>query len=219
VDALRGENTLVLLDPRGQGDSDKPLEMAAYTPSQRVADVLAVMEALGVERANFLGYSLGGLVGFDLGHQAPQRVRSLMIGGASPFGHPPLLAFAELLRKGMETFTTEFERTQGPLTAAERARGLASDAAALAAACLVERPSLEAALGAMHQPILLYCGDQDPSYERARRAAALLPNASFVSLPGLNHRQAGGAASLPHITAFQQRVRSGAGVWEQAPKG
>src|SRR5436190_1642817 len=42
VDALKKENTLVLLDPRGQGESDKPHEAAAYTADQRVADVLAV---------------------------------------------------------------------------------------------------------------------------------------------------------------------------------
>src|SRR5690349_17922422 len=67
VDALNGENTLVLLDPRGQGESEKPHETAAYVPEQRVADVLAVMDALGIARADFLGYSMGGRVGFDLG--------------------------------------------------------------------------------------------------------------------------------------------------------
>src|SRR5207253_8078204 len=130
-------------------------------------------------------------VGFNLGAQAPQRVRSLMIGGASPFGGPPNLAWAELLRQGMEKWVAELERTGGPMPADMRAQRLASDGAALAASVLVERPSLEAALGAMNLPILLWCGDQDPAHERAKRAAALLPNATFVSLHGLKHREAG----------------------------
>jgi pimeloyl-ACP methyl ester carboxylesterase len=214
VDALQGEHTLVLIDPRGQGESDTPHESAAYSPAQRVADVLAVLDALGIGQAHFLGYSMGGRVGFDLGAQAPQRFTSLMIGGAQPFGSAPDPAWAEQFRQGMETVITEYERTLGPLEADRRARWLASDAAALAAERLVERPSLEAALGAMHLPILLYCGDQDRAYEPLQRAAALLPNATLVSLPGLNHRDGmfNGAASLLHITAFLQRVSAGVGA-------
>jgi pimeloyl-ACP methyl ester carboxylesterase len=212
VDALRGESTLVLLDPRGQGDSDKPHETAMYGVEQRVADVLAVLDALGIEQADFLGYSMGGRVGFDLGHQAPQRVRSLILGGTgAPFGGRPNVAWAELLRQGMEAFVAELDRAQGPQPADRRARWLASDGEALAAATLVERPSLGAALPSMNLPILLYCGDQDPAHESAQHVAALLPDAAFVSLPGLNHRQAGlSTAILPHITAFLQRVRTAA---------
>jgi pimeloyl-ACP methyl ester carboxylesterase len=221
VDALKAENTLVLLDPRGQGDSEKPHEPGAYGPAQRVADVLAVLDALGIGRADFLGYSMGGRVGYDLGAQAPERFFSLMIGGNHPFGNPPNPASAERLRKGMEAVMDEVNRAEGPLPAELRAQRLASDAEALAAVTLVERPNLEVALEAMRLPILVYCAERDPAFERAQRAAALLPNAIFVSLPGLNHREGlfKGAASLPHITAFLQRVRSGAGVWEQAPKG
>lgn len=214
VDALKGENTLVLFDPRGQGESDKPHQTAAYSPDQRVADVLAVMDALDIRQADYLGYSMGAQVGFSLGAQVPQRFLSLMLGGASPFGNAPILAWAELLHQGMAAFLAENERLQGPQPADRRARWLAMDAESLAAATLVERPSLESVLGTMNLPILLWCGDQDTSHERVRRAAALLPNASFVSLPGLNHRQAGldSAATLPHITAFLQRVRAGAGA-------
>src|SRR5438093_1084823 len=45
VDALKAEHLLVLLDPRGQGDSDKPHKTALYIPAHRVADVLAVLDA------------------------------------------------------------------------------------------------------------------------------------------------------------------------------
>ena len=67
VDALKGQYTLVLLDPRGQGASDKPHQTAMYSSDQRVADVLAVLDALHIEQAHFAGYSMGGRVGFDLG--------------------------------------------------------------------------------------------------------------------------------------------------------
>lgn len=219
VDALKGENTLVLLDPRGQGDSDKPHESAAYGPAQRVADVLAVLDELGIGRADYLGYSMGGWVGYELGHRASERFTSLLLGGAQPFGNPPGGAMAELLRQGMsgrsamEAVTAAVERSQRPMPADWRERYLANDAEALAASALVERPTLESALGTLSLPILLYCGDQDPTHERAKRAAALLPDATFISLPGLDHGEGlvNGAAALPHITAFLQRVRAGAG--------
>jgi pimeloyl-ACP methyl ester carboxylesterase len=214
VDALKGDNTLVLLDPRGQGDSEKPHESAAYSPDQRVADVIGVLDALSIGQADFLGYSLGGRLGFVLGHQAPKRIRSLMIGGAQPFGYAPMLTLAEPFRQGMATAIAEYERTSGPLDADRRARWLTADPAACVATLLTEWPSLEPVLGAMHVPILLYCAERDASHERAQHAAALLPNATFVSLPGLTHREGmfNCAASLPHITAFLRRVRAGAGA-------
>ena len=213
VDALQGQYTLVLLDPRGQGDSDKPHETAMYGATQRVADVLAVLDALGIDQAHFIGYAMGGQVGYDLGSQAPQRFVSLMIGGAQPFGSEPDVAWAELLDQGMETFLTEgVERSMGPLPADVRARWLTNDATALAAVLRTGRPSLEAKLGTMDLPMLIYCGDQDSAYEPAARAAALLPHATFVPLPGLNHLGAVFNADvvLPHLTTFLPRVGGGA---------
>ena len=92
------------------------------------------------------------------------------------------LDLAELLRQGMEKWVAELERTGGPMPADMRAQRLASDGAALAASVLVERPSLEAALGAMNLPILLWCGDQDPAHERAKRAAHELFAYSIIYL-------------------------------------
>jgi len=209
VDSLQGDYRLILIDPRGQGESDKPHETDAYSPERRVADVVAVLDALGIDRAHFWGYSLGGRIGFDLAKQAPERFYSLVLGGHTPFGSPPNVARAELLRRGMEAFISEGERAMGrPLPAEMRTEWLANDAEALAAATLVERPSLEADLSGMMLPALIYCGDQDPAYERAKRASELMHNAAFLSLPGLNHLQGVLRAELvlPHVRTFLQRV-------------
>ena len=66
----------------------------------------------------------------------------------------------------------------------------------------------------MDLPVLLYCGDRDAAFARARRAAALLPRARFVALPGRNHLAGffDSAAALPHITAFLARMRAGVGA-------
>jgi pimeloyl-ACP methyl ester carboxylesterase len=217
VDALKGQYTLVLMDQRGHGASGKPHETARYTIDQRVADILAVLDALGIDRAHFLGYSAGGNFGFYLGAWAPYRCLSLALGAGTPFGAEPNVAWAKLLDQGMETFIAEgIERALGPLPADVRARLLTiNDARALAASLLAGRPSLEAALGSIDLPILLYCGDQDhPAHELNQRAAALLPRATFVTLPGLGHLEGlfQSAVVLPHLTAFLAGVSAGAGA-------
>jgi pimeloyl-ACP methyl ester carboxylesterase len=50
-----------------------------------VADVVAVIDAVGVERAYFWGYSMGGYIGFGMAKHAPQRINALVIGGQHPF--------------------------------------------------------------------------------------------------------------------------------------
>lgn len=52
--------------PRGQGQSDKPHTPDAYTMESRVADVIAVLDAIGPDRVHFWGYSLGGMIGFQV---------------------------------------------------------------------------------------------------------------------------------------------------------
>jgi pimeloyl-ACP methyl ester carboxylesterase len=53
----------VLFDQRGHGRSDKPDSVAGYHLEWYIADVIAALDALGVGRAAFWGYSHGGLAG------------------------------------------------------------------------------------------------------------------------------------------------------------
>ena len=70
---LSGQFRLIFADHRGQGGSDKPRDIAAYALPTRVADAVAVLDALGIERAHFLGSSWGARLGFALGEYAPDR--------------------------------------------------------------------------------------------------------------------------------------------------
>ncbi len=89
VEVLRDRFRLILLDARGHGESDQPTRVKDYDFRTRVLDVVAVMNAAGLaptERAHFFGYSMGAHVGMSAAIYAPQRFRSLFLGGASPFG-------------------------------------------------------------------------------------------------------------------------------------
>ena len=54
----------------------------------RVADAVAVLDRLGIERAHFIGRSWGGRLCFGIGEHAPERGRSLIIGGNQPYAWP-----------------------------------------------------------------------------------------------------------------------------------
>jgi pimeloyl-ACP methyl ester carboxylesterase len=61
LDLLRGEGFRVIaLDARGHGRSDKPTSVEAYTGDAVRRDVTALFDALGLEDALMIGYSIGG---------------------------------------------------------------------------------------------------------------------------------------------------------------
>ena len=70
-----------------------------------------------------------------------------------------------------------------------------------------DAPSLERDVASIPLPALIYTGERDEP-ERAGRGAALLPRATFVVLPGLDHAQAfrQSQAILPHVRTFLTRV-------------
>ncbi len=201
VEALQSDYRLILLDPRGQGESDKPHIPEAYGVDHRVEDVVAVLDAAEVDRVRYWGYSMGGRVGFDLALRHPQRVSALLLGGTHPAGAPADPALAALLRSGIDAFLAADTMQQFP--AEIRQRWTKSDVEALASA-LVGEPSLAEQLPTIDIPTLLYCGMRADEFERAVRAASALPNATFVALPGLDH--VGGVVhaemALPYVRAF-----------------
>jgi class 3 adenylate cyclase len=68
---------LILFDSRGTGLSDRMLD--AYTLEQEARDALAVLDAVGSERAALLTYAVGGLVGAMLAADCPERIGALIM--------------------------------------------------------------------------------------------------------------------------------------------
>lgn len=62
---------------RGHGDSDKPA--CCYQVADLAADVVALLDALDIERAGIVGHSMGGLVAQRVAITAPERVSRLVI--------------------------------------------------------------------------------------------------------------------------------------------
>lgn len=212
IDALKDHYRLLLIDPRGQGQSDKPHEQGAYTLENRVGDVLAVLDAAGVDCAHYWGYSMGGRIGYAIGAAAPERVATLVIGGSRPFsGNPRPIEgdfFLENLQAGIPTLISmikEFDPAFEP-SADQLRRWLANDTEALTFAQLdaLTEPDLDVdAVASVEVPTLIYCGTLDQP-EPPKAAAELMFNASFVPLEGLNHGTAFSRIDLvlPMVQAF-----------------
>ncbi|MCY7288054.1 MAG: alpha/beta hydrolase, partial [Cryobacterium sp.] len=80
-DAGRG---VITLDLRGHGQSDKPHQSLDYLPRQLAADLVVVLDTLGLEQVDVVAYSMGSRVAAAFARLAPSRVRRLVLGGAGP---------------------------------------------------------------------------------------------------------------------------------------
>ncbi len=79
---------VIVPDQRGYGQSDKPAEVDAYNIILLAADVAAILDQVGVEKAAIVGHDWGAAVGWTAASLAPDRVDRLV---ALSVGHP--LAF------------------------------------------------------------------------------------------------------------------------------
>jgi pimeloyl-ACP methyl ester carboxylesterase len=74
---LAGRYSLIAPDLRGFGDSDKP--EGAYGPDQHSSDMLALMDALAIQRFGVVGHDVGGAVMQPLARAAPDRLAGLFL--------------------------------------------------------------------------------------------------------------------------------------------
>lgn len=201
-------------DIHGHGGSDKPHDPEAYKLKSLVTDVVAVMNEIKVRKAHFLGYSLGGRIGFALAKYAPKRFHSFIIGGANvdEFSQDSVNQWLLLVRKGMDAVIEVFEKSGMKITPQIRAKLLANDTEALAALVLSTewRASLEYALPDMTVPCLIFVGEADPNYAGANRCARRMHNVEFISFPGLRHLEVISQSHLvlPHITKFLAKTQT-----------
>lgn len=216
ADALKHDFKLILFDARGHGRSDKPHEASAYTFNLMAEDVMAILDELGIGEAHYLGYSMGAKIGFRIAAGHAPRFRSFILGGQHPYRIPAASAQDNVARyktlvTDPEAFLMGQEKTLGrALTKEERNATLANDAEALVA-CLTAFGDwflTDEEVLLISVPCLLYYGELDRSYARAKEIAGYLRNATFVSLPGLDHMPGfvRSDMALPHIKKFLARV-------------
>ncbi|MFB2585944.1 alpha/beta fold hydrolase [Herbiconiux liukaitaii] len=217
--ALSPDRPVVTLDLRGHGRSGKLHDEASYAMDRFVGDVLAVLDAAGIERAHYLGYSLGARVGFSLAASHPERLASFTsLGGAPGTGRGAFdRVFFEgtvqaLEHGGMAGFLAGWERASGhPLDPLTRQAFEANDPAALAAYMRANDgdPRVpDADIAAFSMPLLLLAGTRDTERLRAaEHVHSLLPHSELHTLDAASHGDTPRHPQvIPLLKTFLERV-------------
>jgi pimeloyl-ACP methyl ester carboxylesterase len=208
VDALKHDHQLILVDARGHGASDKPHDANAYTEELQVGDIIAVLQELNIRRANYFGYSMGGSIGFAMAQYAPERVKSLILGGTAGIGRTRRRErfLAVLKRDGAEGIPAMWGI---PLPSGVQSRLVKNDIEALIA-CESVAIKPRDTLATMTMPCLVYAGDADPICPMLRETVAKMPNVVFFTLPGLGHAESGRRIDLvlPRVVEFLHNINS-----------
>ena len=221
VDELRSDHSIINIDIRGHGVSDKPHEAAAYTYGDLAGDVFAVADAEGLDRFAIWGQSMGGHIGWMTAAAAPERIPAIVTSGAwdpRPWPENPtgIDEWAEALRSGgtsalLERFKIDmgetFDREFPPWAQAVTLR---ADPEALLAARGPHRWTdgiPDDVLRSFPVPALLIAGELEDEDDDAANMAAMIPNGQSLRLPGLGHGGACAASALtvPTARAFLDR--------------
>ena len=109
----------IAVDLIGHGDSDTPADPENYRMESCIEHLLVILDELGLESVNLVGYSMGGRVALHLATAAPDRVRSMILESSSPGIADPIerqkrVAADNLLadyieRKGVDAFVDRWE--------------------------------------------------------------------------------------------------------------
>lgn len=216
VDRLKDKYSVILFDARGHGRSDKPHEAESYDYQLMVGDVISVMDSVGVPKAHYWGYSMGGNTGLGMAIHHPERLFSLVLVGTSTEApsdksdEPYLLLkiFQRGIREGIERVVEDMITLAGSITPQyeERLRDLDLQAMVAVFKYLqYQQPSLEKEVLEIELPCLLYAGDADKdAHIFGKGMASQMTNVRFYSLPGLDHVGASDATEqiVPHVLSF-----------------
>jgi pimeloyl-ACP methyl ester carboxylesterase len=203
IASLSKSHRLILWDMRGHGQSDSPDDASLYSEAATVADMVAILDAVGAKRAVIGGLSLGGYMSLAFHATHPERVRALLIVDTGP-GYKNDQGRAEWNKTAIAR-AEKIEREGLAAVAggsAERATARHRSAKGLALAArgmLTQRDAhvIESLPGIAVPSIVLVGANDTPFLKAADYMAAKIPNAKKVVIPDAGH-----AANIDQPQAF-----------------
>jgi pimeloyl-ACP methyl ester carboxylesterase len=188
----RAGRRAIALDNRGHGASSKLYDPAAYLSATMAEDVRALLDHLGLPRADVMGYSMGARITAFLALKHPDRVRAAILGGlgfrlVEGIGLPDTIAnaldapsLADVADPTAYVFRAFAEQT-------------GSDLRALAACMRGSRQTLSRSeVAQIAVPLLVAVGENDSIAGSAEALTALIPGAKALVIPGRDHMLAVG---------------------------
>lgn len=186
-DALTASGRRVIaIDCRGHGESDKPHDPSAYGNTM-ADDVIAVLDHLGIDRCELMGYSMGGRISLRLLTAFGDRFSCAVLGGiGGGVGGP---------RRNADEMARAMEADELPADASDMAKGFRLFAEAsgndLKALAAVMRGwgtwSVDDDLATIDTPTLVVVGSDDDLVGSAEPLVEQIPGARLEVIPGRDH--------------------------------
>ena len=194
------ENDFDLLIPDVRGFGQSSTVDAPYSMTDIAADLAAIMDSLGIEKAAFAGHSMGGYVALAFAKGFPDRISGLSLIASQAAGDTlerkdgRYKTAVDVGEKGVQlvadAMTDKLSPNQRvrdfvcPLIGKQSVLGVTGALKAMA-----EREDLTAFLTSFKFPLILIHGDADEliSVDRAREIKSLAPSAYLIELEGAGH--------------------------------
>ncbi|HLC08027.1 MAG TPA: alpha/beta hydrolase [Methyloceanibacter sp.] len=187
---------VIAYDNRGHGRSETLYEPELYGAPVMAEDGLRLLDHLGIERADVMGYSMGARIAAFLVLNHPERVRSAIFAGLGinmlrgMVGSGPIARALEAPR--IDDVANDTARSFRAF--AEQTR---SDLKALAACLRGPREKIMAEqLATISLPVLVAVGSEDVIAGSGRELASLIPGAQFLDIQGRDHMKGVGDANF-----------------------
>jgi pimeloyl-ACP methyl ester carboxylesterase len=207
IEPLSKSHKLVIWDMRGHGDSDYPEDLAAYSEEATVADMAALLDAVGAKTAIVGGLSLGGYMSLAFNRVHPDRVSALLIFDTGPGyrNDEAREGWNQTSIRRAERFERDGLSALGNASAEVRiVRHRSADGLAKAArGMLTQRnPNVINSLPTIAVPALVVVGANDtPFIAASDYMAAKIPGAKKVVIPDAGH-----AANIDQPEPFNHAV-------------
>lgn len=200
---------VISVDPLGHGASDTPHDADSYEAAAVTADLVAVLDAEGVQHATVWGYSRGGWLACNLSSRYPDRVDRIAVGAYAMNAHEAevgrlLIPLAGFLREG--DWAALWQALNVTDRAFQQMMEDSNDPLAVAAAIDGSlRPTRFVDPASIHCPATYYVGSKDWIVPHVRADVGAL-GATLDVIDGQGHIGSFFAAADPVLTAVSARL-------------
>jgi len=175
----------IAVDLRGHGSSQSSHDPADYAGRRLVDDVIGVLNALGIDKADIIGHSLGGVIALQMIAFCPGRVRTGTIVGAHPL-EESVQWLRDLFATGLGPWVSAITSHAGPLPKRLIETISAIDPEVVRALLTRDRPDFSATVIASPVPVCYIAGSDEERMPIIQNFAQR-SGASFKAIPGCNH--------------------------------
>ncbi len=184
LEPLAASRRVIAVELQGHGhtaDTDRPMTIDALA-----GDVEALLDQLGIDQADLFGFSLGGLVAYELALGVPTRVGRMIVASANA-RRPPGRESVPIDAGRLPT-PVDFQAMRDAYDAVAPDPGHFDEFAARTSAMVHEHPAVTDELRSLRTPTMLIFGDRDFSpLADVLELFDLLPDAQLAVLPGTTH--------------------------------